>query len=203
MMARDLSRSVGAQHISLDDGSLGCEGNHRDVWSWLCDNATDATGWSVVLEDDAQPINGFRDALHAALAVAPSPIVSLYLGRERPPYAQDRIANAVVRAGSQASWILAPRTWSAVGVAVLNDCVADLVEYLERDPRKRRPIDETIGRWAVARGHVVAHTWPSLVDHADVTPVITERADRQPRERPRKAWRVGRREEWTAAAVAV
>lgn len=154
----------------------------------------------MVLEDDALPVSRFREELDAALAVAPTPVVGLYLPRERPQYAQDRIAQAVVRVGD-ASWITAPRTWSAVGIAVLGDLVPDLVQHLDRD--RNRPIDEAIGRWTVARNRPVAYTWPSLVDHADVDPVIRQRADRQPRDRPRRAWRVGHRTEWTSEAVAV
>ncbi|ORW51341.1 hypothetical protein AWB90_05305 [Mycobacterium paraense] len=200
-MAHLLASTVRPDHVAVDDGRLGCEGNHRRAWEWLRANAADSTGWSLVLEDDSQPVEGFRDQLDAALAVAPSPVVSLYLGRERPPYAQERIARAVVRAGDRASWIIAPRMWFAVGIAVLNDLVPDLAQYLERDPRKSRPIDETIGRWAMKHGRSVAYTWPSLVDHTDVTPAIEQRADRQRRDRGRRAWLVGGRQRWTTDSV--
>ncbi|OBI18593.1 hypothetical protein A5712_21630 [Mycobacterium sp. E2327] len=202
-MAQTLVGTVRADHLAMDDGRLGCEGNHRRAWNWLRDNATNSSGWSVVLEDDAQPTEGFRDQLDAALAVAPSPVVSLYLGRERPPYAQERIARAVVRAGDSASWIVAPRMWFAVGVAVLSDLVPDLTQYLECDPRKSRPIDEAIGRWAMKHRRPVAYTWPSLVDHADVVPVIGQRADRQSRDRGRRAWLVGGRQRWTTDTVTI
>lgn len=198
-MAHALARKVDADRVLTDDGTLGCEGNHRRSWQWLADNAG-GCGWCVVLEDDALPVSRFREELDAALAVAPSPVVGLYLGRGKPRLAQDRIANAIVRVGD-ASWITAPRLWHGVGTAVLADLVPDLVQYLER--RDDRPIDEAITAWAMDRNRPVAYTWPSLVDHADVEPVIRQRADRQPRDRPRRAWRVGHREEWTSAAVAV
>jgi hypothetical protein len=78
---------------------------------------------------------------------------------------------------------------------------ADLAQYLERDPRKSRPIDEAIGRWAMKHQRSVAYTWPSLVDHADVVPVIQQRADRQRRDRGRLAWLVGGRQCWATQAV--
>ncbi|UQB90880.1 MULTISPECIES: hypothetical protein [Mycobacterium] len=200
-MAHALARRVAADTVLTDDGTLGCEGNHRRAWKWLADHAG-GRGWCVVLEDDAQPISRFRDELDAALAVTPSPVVGLYLPRERPRYAQDRIAQAVVRVGD-ASWITAPRTWSAVGIAILGDLVPDLVQHLDRDRDRNRPIDEAIANWTVARGRAVAYTWPSLVDHADVQPVVGQRVDRQPRDRPRRAWRVGHRKEWTSEVVAM
>jgi hypothetical protein len=52
--------TVGAAYISIDNGTLGCEGNHRKVWQWLNDHAT--TKWVVVLEDDAPQDLNMRDS---------------------------------------------------------------------------------------------------------------------------------------------
>jgi len=77
--AKQLARTVRADFISFDSANLlGCDGNHRAVQQHL--TALNAP-FAVILEDDAEPIGGFRAQLAAALAVAPAPIISLYLGR--------------------------------------------------------------------------------------------------------------------------
>ncbi len=187
-----LSKRSALSFVSFDDGTLGCEANHRQAWSWHAQNTE--TEWSIVLEDDALPVAGFDGQLQMALDVAPSPVVSLYLGRERPPYTQQRIASAVTRAGT-ANWIVAQRVYHAVGIAVRTELVPSLLDWLERD--RKRPIDQAIASWSARSGYRVSHTWPSLVDHADLTSTIHS----QQAARPRKAWSVGTRERWTGEAI--
>ncbi|MFP9166993.1 hypothetical protein ACLI1Y_16695, partial [Enterococcus faecalis] len=62
--AHNLMEATGAAFLSLDNGSKGCNGNHRHVLEWL---STSPTEWVVVLEDDAQPIDDFRTQLDKAL----------------------------------------------------------------------------------------------------------------------------------------
>ena len=80
--AHTLMDQVGAAYTSVDNGTLGCNGNHKQVWTWL-NNHTDE--WAIVLEDDSLPTPDFLHQATQALAVAPSPIVSFYLGKHHIP----------------------------------------------------------------------------------------------------------------------
>lgn len=194
--AEHLADTVNAQYVAIDDGTLGCERNHLRCWQWHRDNTR--TEWAVVLEDDAQPAQGFTQQLDAALHVAPTPIVSLYLGTSRPPQWQPRINTAVATADNQsASWIVGPQLLHAVGVAIRVGHLPALCSWLRRT---RCPIDQAISAWAVTKQHQVGYTWPSLVDHAD-TDTVAQHHDGAPRTEPRKAWRTGTRDTWTARTV--
>lgn len=184
--AQALAQLIGADILSIDDGTLGCNRNHLKVWTHLAEHNTGE--WATVLEDDAIPCNNFRDQLDQALAVAPTPIVSLYLGRQRPYGYQDRIAAAI---NTDACWLLAPRLLHAVAVAIHTNLLADMLTSLPTNI----PIDRAISAWAP---HTVAYTNPSLVDHRDGTPVAHPAGSRQP---GRTAWHTGTRDGWTADAV--
>lgn len=187
----DETRALGA---SFDDGTHGCEGNHRRVWEWhtACGDCHD---WAVVLEDDAEPVDGFRDQLAAALAVAPAPIVSLYLGTSYPPRWQHRIGRAMYGMNVATHWLLADSLLHAVGVAIRTDLLHQL------DIPTGYAVDYGISLWARKHGHQIAYTVPSLVDHADTPPVTNIRYDRLGRDKPRKAWRIGTRDTWTNRAA--
>lgn len=189
-----LTETVTPDVLSIDDGQLGCEGNHRYVWERLS-NEYPRSGWAVVLEDDALPVAGFDQQLEAALRVAPTPVVSLYLGRKRPKIHQRAIA-ACIAAQPDAHWIIATRLLHAVGVAIRTSLVDDMLSFIDS-----RPIDEAITQWARTRDMRVAYTWPSLVDHADEPTVVSVHADQKPRPPGRVAWRTGQRTEWTRRHV--
>ncbi|MEX3742412.1 hypothetical protein [Mycolicibacterium porcinum] len=192
-MAERLADRVTAQHIAWDKAGNGGTANHLTAWAWLAEHTPPNT-WAVVLEDDAVPVPGFRHQVAAALATAPTPVVSLYLGRAWPRYIQPRIPNAIARATTtDAHWITARRLHHAVGVAIHHDHIHDMLNRV--DPGQ--PIDETIGTWAAHRGLPVAYSWPSLVDHADLTSLISRDRTGQ----RRRAWRIGTRNPWTAKAV--
>lgn len=191
-MARELAATVNADVLNIDDGTLKCGGNHRNVWEQLADFDTE---WSVCLEDDAVPVNGFLDQLNQALAIAPEPIVSLYLGRQRPAQFMKQIEAATEKAeANDACWIDTPRIYQAVGVAMHTGLVADMVDYATR--KAFFQIDDAIGYWAIRNHYRVAHTWPSIVEHRDVPSV--EHRKRLP---GRIAWKFGGRDKWTSEAV--
>ncbi|MCT7369450.1 hypothetical protein [Mycolicibacterium llatzerense] len=194
--ARVLANFVGAAYTALDDGALGCERNHQRAWDWHRHNTTN--GWAIVLEDDAIPVPGFTTQLHTALDVAPTPIVSLYLGTSRPPAWQPRIQAATAAANAHdASWIVGPQLLHAVGVAIHSDYVPALCDWL---PRTKCAVDQAIAAWAVTQHHEVAYTWPSLVDHAD-TDTIAAHHDGSPRTEPRRAWAAGTRDAWDTGTI--
>ena len=195
--ANNLFHEIQADRIFIDDGTLGCEGNHRWAWSEVCRNAADEE-FLVVIEDDALPCNDFREQLDAALAKAPTDIVSLYLGRSRPIQWQEFVRQAVSHANSEnACWITANAMLHAVGIAMRGP---ELVEsMLNRTSQMTRPIDDRITMWCRQFGHEVSYTFPSLLDHDDDLPTTV--VDRQVRAPGRVAWKVGTRARWTRHAV--
>lgn len=192
--AEALARSVGG-FVAVDNGTLGCDRNHLSVLERL--EHTPST-WAVVLEDDAAITPDFKAQLRQALPLAPSGLVSLYLGRQRPPQYQASIAAAVEEADAQdASWIISSRLFHAVGYAIKTSLLPSLLDFASH-----LPIDEHISAWAQLHGHVASYAWPSLVDHADMPTIVAHR-DGEPRPPGRVAWRTGSRETWTTAAVSL
>lgn len=191
--AKKLAKRVQAEFISIDDGLLGCEENHKTVQHHLSNLHST---WSVILEDDAQPVHDFRDQLHQALIMAPSPVISLYLGRQRPPHWQQRIAKAVAEAETcQASWIMSTHLLHAVGYAIHTTLLPSLLRH-DTD----LPADQHIGNWCRRYGHLISYTIPSLIDHHD-GPTVVDHPDGDIRQPGRKAWTVGTRDHWTTKAV--
>ena len=196
--AHALAETVGAAYLSMDDGTLGCEQNHRTVWQWMAEHTT--TEWSVVLEDDAIPVDGFRHQLAQALDNAPTPIVSLYLGRKRPPHWQDAIQTAIDDANrSNANYITAHNLIHAVGVAIKTELVPSMTDYCAGT---KHPWDYRIGAWAQEHQHPISYLHPSLVEHADGH-TIAHHPDRSPRQPGRTAWAVGTRDTWTQKVTAM
>lgn len=212
LQAEDMIGAVDANVVAYDDGDLGCEGNHRRVWSMLTAYDSD---WSVVLEDDAQPVEGFRAQLELALAVAPTPIVSLYLGKGRPEFAQTSI-RTIARALSPETpaapcWFTGNVLLHAVGVAIRTPLIRGMLDHLAQPPAVFMAQDHAIEHWANTAGHRIGYTWPSLVNHADTPTVIDEHPDGIPRGprivegaivvTPRRGWRVGTREHWSSDEI--
>lgn len=192
---------VGAVCMSVDDGTLGCEENHRTVWQKL---ATSTTLWALVLEDDAQPVMDFPVHVEKALRAAPTPIVSLYRGHHvNNPDFETRGLKASQRAeAAGAHWITSGNLLHAVAVAIHTSLIPDMLEHIEPLPRGF-PIDERISHWARQTKHRISYTWPSLVDHADTESVILRhhRRDKLPRPKGRVAYRTGTRLTWTSETV--
>ena len=187
-MGAELAERVDADLISVDTQQRGCTWNHCQVWRAHASSSGGSADWNVVLEDDALPVDGFCDQLADALAVAPAPIVSLYLGCG---YIEDRwIDPLLVRADQVgANWLVAQgRILHAVALAVRGDLVGSLVDNLPRDDR---PIDRSLSRWARRQGHSVAYSNPSLVDHDDGKSLVVRY-----RRAERRAWRTGVRDDW-------
>lgn len=151
----------------------------------------------MILEDDAVPAPDFTNQLHYALTYAPSPIVSLYLGKQRPPWAQHGIATAINKATTDnADWIISTRLLHAVGYAIKTDLLPSLLAFTTP-----APVDQHITAWATTYGHTVSYTWPSLVDHADLPTVIEQHPDGQPRPPGRTAWTTAPHPTWSTRSV--
>ena len=192
LAATDLARSIGAV-ACIDDGTLGAGGNHHHAWQATTGHQTD---WAAVLEDDALPVPGFVNQAEQALTVAPEPVVSFYLGRTRPVLWQERVAPAVAtadRAGTH--WLTSTHAVHAVALAIHTALREDWLDFASD-----LPPDERMSAWCLARGHRVAYTWPSLVNHAD-GPTLVRHANTGGTTAPRVAWRTGTRDHWTPAAT--
>lgn len=186
-----LQKATESDFLSVDDGTLGCRGNHLLAWKHLAEDPGD---WNVVIEDDALPVDGFRDQLEAALDVAPSPIVSLYIGKG---YIYDFQVQEIIKQGQimDASWLVTDRLLHAVAVAVRGDLVPRLLTGVRGRPQQA--IDRAISMWARAAGHQVSYTLPSLVDHRDEDSVVAPHRKRS----PRQAWKVGTRNRWNPTLI--
>lgn len=200
-MAHELSATVDAKLTNIDDGELGCSGNHAFMQARLASEP----GWSVILEDDAVPLNAFTDDLEWCLEHAPAPIVSLYMGTGYPAQAQPRMLKAL-EAGT--SWIMHNRLLHAVGYCIAEDIKGDLARWMARN--KRGPgtaPDEAVTMWANAHKVKVAYTNPSLVDHRDTPSVILVRRGSNNfahgRNRPRKAHNTCQRLTWDDSTVSM
>jgi hypothetical protein len=184
-MGERLADQVGADHLNIDTEQRGCTWNHSTVWRMHADRPAD---WNLTLEDDVIPVDGFREQLADALAVAPAPIVSLYLGRG---YIEDnRTGPLLTRADLLGvNWVVSQgRILHAVALAVRGELLSELVDNL---PRSNHPIDRSLSMWARGERHRVAYAWPCLVDHDDGKSLVTRY-----RRAERRAWRTGVRDDW-------
>lgn len=190
-MAEQLANQVGADFISLDEGTLGPNKNHRRTWTELA--ALPATH-AVVLEDDAVVVQDFRHQLEQAVKAAPSAIISGYLGMQRPPQWMPKVKRAVDAANqADAHYITSTHLLHGVATAIHKDHIGPMLDFTAT--RNYLPFDEAIGAYARHAKQPIAYTWPSLVDHRDEPTLITHR-DGQARKPGRVAWRIGTRHDW-------
>ncbi len=186
--------------VEVDDGTWGVTGNHAIALAAAYRNARNSGHeWVVILEDDALPVSGFNRQLSAALAAAPTPIVSFYNGTGHPANRQGRFAELSAR--QDIHWIVHTRMRHAVAYALHSEAsglgACDAVMEAVRD--KWAP-DDALTRFARRHGFEVAYSNPSLVDHEDGAPMIKSRTSMGipmiGRRRPRKAHWVGTRMVW-------
>lgn len=189
-MGTRLADLVDADFLSIDDGSLGCAQNHARAWR---QHAMKPAAWNLNLEDDAVPVEQFRDQLDQALKAAPTPIVSLYLGGG---YIRDNLTRALVNNAEAigAHWAVARgEVLHAVALAVRQEVLAPMIEYLGT---QTRAVDSMLSSWALRNSYDIGYSIPSLVDHADEKSLVTNF-----RRSPRRAIIAGRREEWCSKLI--
>lgn len=176
VMAVELADRVEAEVLCIDDSRqktkreqvIAPEKNHLDTWEWLKESHRE-TDWTVVLEDDAIVRDNFREQLEKALTHSPTSIVSLYLGRGRPPHWQSPIQSVLA---SPVCWFTNTHLLSCVGVAIRSALVPTLVQHLKmkigstpHPEREELPIDELMSKWCQFMKIPVSYSNPSLVDH--------------------------------------
>ena len=194
-LANSLGEAVKADAVCWDTTDIGCEANHLAAWRYLADSGDD---WGVVLEDDTFVVKAFRDQLKQVLQYAPSPVVSLYLGRGHPHGGESDWQNRIAaKIAANVCWLTAESLLSGQGYAIATTLIPDMlatVTPLTEDDGL--PIDEAISWWCQERGHLVSHCRPSIVNHRDETPLIQVRKDGQPRTAERVAWLFDWRDKW-------
>lgn len=210
-----LADMVSSTFMAMDDHHrLGPGRNHLRAWDWHQDN--NRTPWAIVLEDDALPVVDFVHQAQEALQCAPSPVVSFYLGRSRPPHWQPSIGRVIADPETlgprRESWLTAPVLLHHVGVAVKTSLLPLMCDSLPWHLQSGAPIDEAISLWCRRMNIRVAYTNPSLVDHDHTIPsVITAHTslwhdDPVARDDPRDiriAWTVGPRQRWNDRSVEI
>lgn len=196
--AHQLMADVGAAYMNIDNGTLGCNKNHHKVWTWLAQHASD---WAIVLEDDAVPVAGFNEQIAQALTVAPTPVVSLYLGKHHIPtldIERDKQQAIVKAQAADAHWITGNQLLHAVAIAVRKDQLHPMLTHIKGLP-DFFPIDEAISHWAAQTTHI-SYTWPSLCDHRD-EPTLFRHHDKLDRPPGRIAYHTGTHQHWTDRSV--
>jgi hypothetical protein len=174
-MAHKLATSVNG-YICMDNNDLGAKRNHLQAWECLWRTGAD---WGVVLEDDVELCDDFLYNLFKLLEHAPTPLVSLYLGRGRPIQYQERIGMAITH---DVSYIVAEPLLSAQGYAMpvgfFNPKSANEVLAIDL------PVDEAISKWAYQYHLRVSYPRYSLIDHRDGPSLIDDHGDGQARNGP-------------------
>ena len=192
-LANSLGSQINADVMCWDVDGIGCEENHLQAWRYLSDADTE---WGVVLEDDTYVVKGFRDQLDQVLKNAPSPVVSLYLGRGHPHGGESDWQNRIAaKIAADVCWLTAESLLSAQGYAIATTLIPDMLHTVT-PLVEEMPIDEAISWWCQERGYLVAHCRPSIVNHRDETPLIQSRKDGQPRTAKRVAWLFDWRDRW-------
>ncbi|EJK9922286.1 hypothetical protein [Cronobacter sakazakii] len=178
--AHRLAESLNAQ-LFIDDADHGANWNHLRAIKW----AAGQSARVVVLEDDAQPVDGFAGLAAEWCARFPDELISFYLGTGRPPQYQQQIAESLIAADKcREDYIILNRLIHGVCYAL----PANGINCILLNWSQRKPADYALGD---AWGRGVIYPCYSLVDHADEMPV--EKAfDGLPRNERRKAWRLYR-----------
>src|SRR5690606_35380392 len=123
--------------------------------------------WSVVVEDDAEPIAGLRSALETqALPAAPRALISLYVGTDSREDVALRLRAAYHEADrTGTAWLHLRALYWGVAVAAPTDCASGIAKRLRRFSGLMS--DTTVSRWARRTQTPIYATFPSMVDHAD------------------------------------
>ena len=208
-MWEELHEKVRSDFVVVDYGGIGTPENHIRAWEEFDGVETE---WGILLEDDAKPVANFRAEVGKMLAAAPTSIVSLYLGRQRPPHWQQSIAQVIL---SGKHFTLSDTLLNCVGVAVHRDYIPDLSSWLRKHYEVQKdksldnqlPIDELITKFAQEMGLFVSYSIPSLIDHADTETLLkyhfSQYKDRHMsvRTKGRTAWSVGTRDKWNQSYI--
>jgi hypothetical protein len=175
--AERLAESLGAE-LFIDHLTLGATWNHLRALNW----GAGKPGHLIVLEDDAEPVNGFVDLAADWIERHPEELTSFYLGTGHLPAKPEVVTSALMGADASGSdHVTFPRLYNAVAYTLPTPQIAHL--HL----RTRGVADTGLGqRWVAKTGRPIYYTTPSYVNHADITSVENPRRTHP----PRKAYRI-------------
>ncbi|EUM72844.1 hypothetical protein L356_09179 [Enterobacter sp. MGH 10] len=178
-MANDLASDLEADSIFMDEHSAGANANHLRALSW----AAEQSDRVIIIEEDALPVDGFRDKAQDWLTRFPDNLCSFYLGTGRPPQYQMQIAERLIVADkTRADYLTLSRLIHGVCYSVPPEHVQRVLSRWDNS----KPADYAVGD---AWGGSVVYPCYSLVDHADGEPV-ERHPDSAPRTERRRAWRL-------------
>ena len=178
-MANDLASKLEADSIFMDEHSAGANANHLRALSWVAEQSDRV----IIIEEDALPVDGFRDKAQDWLAHFPDDMLSFYLGTGRPPQYQMQIAERLIVADkTRADYITLSRLIHGVCYSVPPEHVQRVLSRWDNS----KPADYAVGD---AWGGSVIYPCYSLVDHADL-PTVERHPDNEPRTERRRAWRL-------------
>ncbi|HGD3313692.1 TPA: hypothetical protein ACI4BV_004119 [Enterobacter hormaechei] len=178
-MANDLASELEADSIFMDKHSAGANANHLRALSW----AAEQSDRVIIIEEDALPVDGFRDKAQDWLTRFPDNLCSFYLGTGRPPQYQMQIAERLIVADkTRADYITLSRLIHGVCYSVPPEHVQRVLSRWDNS----KPADYAVGD---AWGGSVIYPCYSLVDHADM-PAVERHPDNEPRTERRRAWRL-------------
>lgn len=156
-MAENLAESLGAE-LFIDNLTLGATFGHLRALNW----AANKEGHLIVLEDDAQPVNGFLKLAAEWIREHPDELTSFYLGTGKPPQYQARIEQALA---DNPPHITLDMLIHAVAYTLPCETIPKLT--LPSKPM-RMVADYGLGvAWTKLTRRPIYYTCPSLVDHAD------------------------------------
>jgi hypothetical protein len=175
--AEALAASLNAE-LFLDRLTLGATFGHLNALNW----GAQFDGHLIILEDDAQPVEGFLDLATQWIDSHSQDLTSFYLGTGRPPGHQPRIHAALDLADvTKTDHIALPNLIHAVAYSIPCQTIPALKLSLAT------VADFGLGRaWHSHTKRPVLYSIPSYVDHADTDSIVRPRANTP----PRKAWRL-------------
>ena len=178
-MAEELASKLEADIVFMDEHSAGANSNHLRALRW----AAEQSDRVIIIEEDALPVEGFRDKAQDWLARFPDDMLSFYLVTGRPPQYQMQIAERLIVADkTRADYITLSRLIHGVCYSVQPEHVQRVLSRWDNS----KPADYAVGD---AWGGSVIYPCYSLVDHADGEPV-ERHPDSAPRTERRRAWRL-------------
>lgn len=178
-MANDLASKLEADSIFMDEHNAGANANHLRALSW----AAEQSDRVIIIEEDALPVDGFRDKAQDWLARFPDDMLSFYLGTGRPPQYQMQIAERLINADKvRSDFIMLQRLIHGVCYSIPPQSISRVLSQWDSS----KPADYAVGD---AYGGAVVYPCYSLVDHADGEPV-ERHPDSAPRTERRRAWRL-------------
>ena len=178
-MAEELASKLEADIVFMDEHSAGANSNHLRALRW----AAEQSDRVIIIEEDALPVDGFRDKAQDWLVRFPDDMLSFYLGTGRPPQYQNEIAGMLVESDRvNADYLVLSKLIHGVCYSPPQGRLARMLNAWNKTLAADYAVGEAFG------GRVIYPCY-SLVDHADL-PTVERHPDNEPRTERRRAWRL-------------